>query len=141
MRSKLEKITLIVIGSFLGILISFNLPVFADKTKSPNLPIEDLRTFAEVLVPQVLAVFLDPAPRLVVAAPDDLAHEPDRLLAVRAELAFRRRRRHGPMLRGQARPERRERLHVDAAADASVPLPRVLAHRFIRRHLLTAGRP
>ena len=48
MRSKLEKIILIFIGSFLGILISFNLPVFADKTKSPNLPIEDLRTFAEV---------------------------------------------------------------------------------------------
>ena len=48
MRSKLEKITLIFIGTFLGILVSFNLPVFADKTKSPNLPIEDLRTFAEV---------------------------------------------------------------------------------------------
>ena len=48
MRSKLEKITLIFIGSFLGILVSFNLPVFADKTKSSNLPIEDLRTFAEV---------------------------------------------------------------------------------------------
>ena len=48
MRSKFEKVTLIFIGSLLGILISVNLPVFADKTKSSDLPIEDLRTFAEV---------------------------------------------------------------------------------------------
>jgi carboxyl-terminal processing protease len=48
MRSKLEKMSFILIGSLIGILISFNLPVFADKTKSSNLPIEDLRTFAEV---------------------------------------------------------------------------------------------
>lgn len=48
MRSKFEKVTLIFIGTLLGILISVNLPVFADKTKSSDLPIEDLRTFAEV---------------------------------------------------------------------------------------------
>jgi len=48
MRSKFEKVTLIFIGLFLGLLISVNLPVFADKTKSSELPIEDLRTFAEV---------------------------------------------------------------------------------------------
>ena len=48
MRSKFEKVTLIFIGLFLGLLISVNLPVFADKTKSSDLPIEDLRTFAEV---------------------------------------------------------------------------------------------
>jgi carboxyl-terminal processing protease len=48
MRSKLEKMSFILIGSLIGILVSFNLPVFADKTKSSNLPIEDLRTFAEV---------------------------------------------------------------------------------------------
>ena len=48
MRSNLEKISFILIGSIFGILLSFNLPVFADKTKGPNLPIEDLRTFAEV---------------------------------------------------------------------------------------------
>ena len=35
-------------GAIVGILISINLPVFADKTKSSTLPIEELRTFAEV---------------------------------------------------------------------------------------------
>jgi len=48
MRTKLEKFTLILGGAILGLLISINLPVFADKTKSSTLPIEDLRTFAEV---------------------------------------------------------------------------------------------
>ena len=48
MRSKLEKFTLILSGAIIGILISINLPVFADKTKSTNLPIDELRTFAEV---------------------------------------------------------------------------------------------
>jgi carboxyl-terminal processing protease len=48
MRTKLEKFLLILSGAIVGILISINLPVFADKTKSTNLPIEELRTFAEV---------------------------------------------------------------------------------------------
>ena len=48
MRTKLEKFILILGGTILGILISINLPVFADKTKSTTLPIDDLRTFAEV---------------------------------------------------------------------------------------------
>ena len=48
MRSKLEKFTLILSGAIIGILISINLPVFADKTKSTNLPIDELRIFAEV---------------------------------------------------------------------------------------------
>ena len=48
MRSKLEKFTLILSGAIIGILISINLPVFADKTKSTNLPIDELRTFSEV---------------------------------------------------------------------------------------------
>jgi len=48
MRSKLEKFTLMLGGAIVGILISINLPVFADKTKSSTLPIEELRTFAEV---------------------------------------------------------------------------------------------
>jgi carboxyl-terminal processing protease len=48
MRSKLEKFILILSGAIIGILISINLPVFADKTKSTNLPIDELRTFAEV---------------------------------------------------------------------------------------------
>ena len=48
MRSKFEKISLIFGGCVIGLLMSINLPVFADKTKSPNLPIDELRTFAEV---------------------------------------------------------------------------------------------
>jgi len=48
MRTKIEKFLLIFGGALVGILISINLPVFADKTKSSNLPIDDLRTFAEV---------------------------------------------------------------------------------------------
>ena len=48
MRTKIEKFLLILSGAIIGILISINLPVFADKAKSTNLPIEDLRTFAEV---------------------------------------------------------------------------------------------
>jgi len=48
MRSKLEKFILMLGGAIVGILISINLPVFADKTKSSTLPIEELRTFAEV---------------------------------------------------------------------------------------------
>ena len=48
MRSKLEKFILILSGAIIGILISINLPVFADKTKSTNLPIDELRIFAEV---------------------------------------------------------------------------------------------
>ena len=48
MRTKLEKILLILGGAIVGIFIRINLPVFADKTKSTNLPIDELRTFAEV---------------------------------------------------------------------------------------------
>jgi len=48
MRTKLEKFTLILGGTLIGILISINLPVFADKAKSSTLPIDELRTFAEV---------------------------------------------------------------------------------------------
>jgi len=48
MRTKLEKFLLVLSGAIVGILISINLPVFADKTKSAVLPIEELRTFAEV---------------------------------------------------------------------------------------------
>jgi len=48
MRTKLEKFFLILSGLIVGILISINLPVFADKTNSTTLPIDDLRTFAEV---------------------------------------------------------------------------------------------
>ena len=48
MRTKLEKILLILGGAIVGIFISINLPVFADKTKSTNLPLDELRTFGTV---------------------------------------------------------------------------------------------
>jgi carboxyl-terminal processing protease len=48
MRSKFEKFTLIACGAIIGVLISLNLPVFADKAEKNNLPIDELRTFAEV---------------------------------------------------------------------------------------------
>ena len=48
MRSKFEKFTLIACGAICGVLISLNLPVFADKAEKNNLPIDELRTFAEV---------------------------------------------------------------------------------------------
>ena len=44
----MQKISWILSGIVLGIFFSFNIPLFADKTQSNNLPIEDLRTFAEV---------------------------------------------------------------------------------------------
>ncbi|MDC0127217.1 S41 family peptidase [Methylophilaceae bacterium] len=48
MRLKLKKFIPILCGAIIGILISINFPVFADKTKSSTLPIDELRTFAEV---------------------------------------------------------------------------------------------
>jgi len=48
MRSKFEKISLIFGGCIIGLLISINLPVFAGKAKTSDLPIDELRTFAEV---------------------------------------------------------------------------------------------
>jgi carboxyl-terminal processing protease len=48
MRSKFEKFTLIACGAIIGVLISLNLTVFADKAEKNNLPIDELRTFAEV---------------------------------------------------------------------------------------------
>src|SRR6056300_1352941 len=48
MKNKMQKISWVLSGIVLGIFFSFNIPLFADKTQSNNLPIEDLRTFAEV---------------------------------------------------------------------------------------------
>ena len=48
MRSKFEKFSLVLGGALIGILFTFNLPVFADKNNPNNLPIDKLRTFAEV---------------------------------------------------------------------------------------------
>jgi carboxyl-terminal processing protease len=48
MRSKFEKFGLIGSGILIGVLISVNLSALADKTELPQLPIDDLRVFAEV---------------------------------------------------------------------------------------------
>lgn len=48
MRSKFEKISLITIGAVLGITLSLNYPAIAEKNTKPQLPLDELRTFAEV---------------------------------------------------------------------------------------------
>lgn len=48
MRSKFEKISLITIGAVLGITLSLNYPAIAEKDTKPQLPLDELRTFAEV---------------------------------------------------------------------------------------------
>ena len=42
MRSRIEKFSLVIIGAIIGILFTFNLPVFADKNNPNNLPIDKL---------------------------------------------------------------------------------------------------
>lgn len=48
MRSKLEKIGLIGSGIIIGVLISFNFTALAEKLTAQQLPIDELRVFAEV---------------------------------------------------------------------------------------------
>ncbi|MDP8566722.1 S41 family peptidase [Methylophilus aquaticus] len=48
MRSKFEKFGLIGAGVFIGILVSLNISAWADKTSVAQLPIDELRVFAEV---------------------------------------------------------------------------------------------
>jgi len=48
MRTKFEKIGLITLGTFLGILLSLNFAAIADKTTKTQLPLDELRAFAEV---------------------------------------------------------------------------------------------
>lgn len=48
MRSKFEKLSLITIGAVLGITLSLNHPAIAEKNTKPQLPLDELRTFAEV---------------------------------------------------------------------------------------------
>lgn len=48
MRSSFEKFGLIGSGVLIGVLISLNFSVLAEKVMSPQLPIDDLRVFAEV---------------------------------------------------------------------------------------------
>ncbi|HZV63182.1 MAG TPA: S41 family peptidase [Methylophilaceae bacterium] len=48
MRAKLEKFSLIAAGAILGIMLSLNYSAVADKEANQQLPIDDLRAFAEV---------------------------------------------------------------------------------------------
>lgn len=48
MRSSLEKFGLIGSGILVGILVSLNISAWAEKNLAPQLPIDDLRVFAEV---------------------------------------------------------------------------------------------
>ena len=48
MRTKFEKATLVIIGAVLGVTMSLNYPAIADKDVKPQLPLDELRTFAEV---------------------------------------------------------------------------------------------
>jgi carboxyl-terminal processing protease len=48
MRTRTEKFFLIVGGALIGLLLGMNLPALAIKAQSSNLPIDELRTFAEV---------------------------------------------------------------------------------------------
>ena len=48
MRSTFEKFGLIGSGVVVGVLISINFSVLAEMVSSPQLPIDDLRVFAEV---------------------------------------------------------------------------------------------
>ncbi|CAG0949452.1 carboxyl-terminal processing protease [Methylophilaceae bacterium] len=48
MRAKFEKFGLIAIGAILGLMLSLNYSALADKAAKPQLPLDDLRAFAEV---------------------------------------------------------------------------------------------
>lgn len=48
MRTKFEKFGLITIGLVMGIMLSLNFSAIADKDIKPQLPLDDLRAFAEV---------------------------------------------------------------------------------------------
>jgi len=48
MHTKLEKISLVVIGAVLGVSLSLNYPAVAEKETKPQLPLDELRTFAEI---------------------------------------------------------------------------------------------
>lgn len=48
MRTKFEKFGLIAIGAILGVMLSLNYSAVADKDNKQQLPLDDLRAFAEV---------------------------------------------------------------------------------------------
>lgn len=48
MRTKIEKFSLIAVGALLGLMLSLNYSALAEKSAKPELPLDDLRAFAEV---------------------------------------------------------------------------------------------
>jgi len=48
MRARFEKFGLVALGAMLGVMLSLNYPAIADKEAKAQLPLDDLRTFAEV---------------------------------------------------------------------------------------------
>jgi carboxyl-terminal processing protease len=48
MRSRFEKFGLVTLGAVLGVMLSLNYPAIADKEAKSQLPLDDLRAFAEV---------------------------------------------------------------------------------------------
>jgi carboxyl-terminal processing protease len=48
MRAKFEKFGLITVGAILGVMLSLNYSAIAEKDSQPQLPLDDLRAFAEV---------------------------------------------------------------------------------------------
>ena len=48
MRSQLQKVGLVVFGAIAGVLISLNFSAHADKEAAATLPVEELRSFADV---------------------------------------------------------------------------------------------
>ncbi len=48
MRSRFEKFGLVTLGAVLGVMLSLNYPAIADKDAKTQLPLDDLRAFAEV---------------------------------------------------------------------------------------------
>ncbi len=61
MRTKFEKISLVVIGAVLGVSISLNYPAVAEKETKPQLPLDELRTFAEVYG-KIKSDYVEPVP-------------------------------------------------------------------------------
>lgn len=59
MRSKLEKFSLLGAGVFVGILVSINISAWADRTSVSQLPIDELRVFAEVFA-KVKSDYVEP---------------------------------------------------------------------------------
>lgn len=48
MRTRFEKFGLVALGTMLGVMLSLNFPAIADKDAKTQLPLDDLRAFAEI---------------------------------------------------------------------------------------------